>query len=157
MARVEASVEIDASIAEVWDLYFDPARWASWVDGFGSVVSSSDGYPDLGGTLVWRSTAAGRGQVRERVTDHQPRALHRVEFEDPDSAGELETKLEMLPSERGRRLRVSQVLTYVLTTGGPLRPITDLLFIRPQLRRSLERSLIELRLEAERSGTTQLG
>lgn len=157
MAKVEASVEIDASLAEVWDLYFDPARWASWVDGFGSVVSSYDGYPENGGTLVWRSTPAGRGQVRECVADHRPRSLHRVDFEDPDSAGELETKFEMLPSERGRRLRVSQALTYRLTTGGPLRPVTDVLFIRPQMRRSLERSLVELRLEAERSGSTQLG
>jgi uncharacterized protein YndB with AHSA1/START domain len=156
MAKVEASVEIDATLAEVWDLYFDPARWASWVDGFGSVVSS-DGYPDRGGALVWRSTSAGRGQVTERVVEHQPRSLHRIEFEDPDSAGELETTFEMLPSESGRRIKVSQGLTYRLTTGGPLRPVTDVLFIRPQMRRSLERSLIELRLEAERTGGGQLG
>jgi uncharacterized protein YndB with AHSA1/START domain len=156
MAKVEASVEIDATLAEVWDLYFDPARWASWVDGFGSVMSSDD-YPDRGGALVWRSTSAGRGQVTERVAEHQPRSLHRIEFEDPDSAGELETTFEMLPSESGRRIKVRQAMTYRLTTGGPLRPVTDVLFIRPQMRRSLERSLIELRLEAERTGGTQPG
>lgn len=151
MARVEASVEIGATLAEVWDLYFDPARWASWVDGFSSVVSSA-GYPDRGGTLVWRSTPAGRGQVDERVLEHAPRTLHRVEFEDPGAAGELETTFEILPSERGRLIKVGQRMTYRLTTGGPLRPVTDMLFIRTQMRRSLERSLVELRLEAERFG-----
>lgn len=156
MARVEASVEIDAPLADVWNLYFDPARWASWVDGFSS-VASSDGYPEPGGMLTWRSTAAGRGQVRERVAEHLPRSLHRIEFEDPESSGELETTFGMLPSESGRRVKVSQGLTYRLTSGGPLRAVTDVLFIRPQMRRSLERSLIELRLEAERSGGTQLG
>ena len=154
MAKVEASVEIDATLAEVWDLYFDPARWASWADGFGSVVSS-DAYPERGGKLIWRSTSAGRGQVTERVVEHQPRSLHRIEFEDPDSAGELETTFEMLPGESGRRINVRQGLTYRLTTGGPLRPVTDVLFIRPQMRGSLERSLVELRLEAERTGGTQ--
>ena len=157
MAKVEASVEIDAALAEVWELYFDPPRWASWVDGFASVVSFDDGYPERGGKLLWRSTSAGRGQVTETVVDHQPRSRHRIEFEDPESAGELETTFEMLPSEEGRRLRVTQAMTYRLTSGGPLRAVTDVLFIRPQMRRSLERSLIELRLEAERSGGTQLG
>jgi hypothetical protein len=41
-----------------------------------------------------------------------------------------------------------------LSRGGPLRPLTDVLFIRPQMRGSLSRSLAELRLEAERSGST---
>ena len=153
MARVDAGVEIAAPLAEVWDLYFDPARWASWVDQFGSVVSES-GYPETGGELVWRSNASGRGEVSERVLAHQPRSLHRIEFEDPQVAGELETRFEMQPAgEGGERLtKVTQSLTYRLTTGGPLRAVTDLLFIRGQMRGSLQRSLADLRLEAERSG-----
>jgi len=66
MAKVEASVEIPAPLAEVWDLYFDAARWPAWVDGL-AAVASANGYPEAGGELVWRSTAAGRGRVRERV------------------------------------------------------------------------------------------
>ena len=90
MAKVEASVEIPAALAEVWDLYFDRDRWPAWVDGFAAVVSAA-GYPKPGGELVWRSTAAGRGQVRERVLDHEPRSLHRIEYEDPESRGRLAT------------------------------------------------------------------
>ena len=156
MSKAEATVEIEAPLAEVWDLYFDRDRWPSWVDGFASVVSSA-GYPDGGGTLTWRSTPAGRGEVRERVVAHEPRSLHRIEYRDPGSQGTLETTFEMLPAaaaETGRRTRVTQRLDYRVTSGGPLAPITDFLFIRGQMRGSLERSLADLRMEAERTGAS---
>lgn len=153
MAKVEATVEIAAPLADVWDLYFDRALWPAWVDQFSAVVSDS-GYPEAGGELVWRSNPAGRGQVTEKVTTHQPRSLHRIEFEDPSTAGELETRFEMQPAGAGgeRLTCVTQALTYRLTSGGPLRAVTDVLFIRSQMRGSLQRSLGELRLEAERTG-----
>jgi uncharacterized protein YndB with AHSA1/START domain len=146
MAKVEASVEIPAALAEVWDLYFDRDRWPAWVDGFAAVVSAA-GYPEPGGELVWRSTAAGRGQVRERVLDHEPRSLHRIGYEDPESRGRLATEFAIVPG--GERLtRVTQRLEYEIKGGGILSSVTDLLFIRSQMRRSLERSLGALRLEA---------
>ena len=146
MAKVEASVEIPAALAEVWDLYFDRDRWPAWVDGFAAVVSAA-GYPEPGGELVWRSTAAGRGQVRERVLDHEPRSLHRIGYEDPESRGRLATEFAIVPG--GERLTsVTQRLEYEIKGGGILSLVTDLLFIRSQMRRSLERSLGALRLEA---------
>jgi len=146
MAKVEAAVEIPAALAEVWDLYFDRDRWPAWVDGFAAVVSAA-GYPEPGGELVWRSTAAGRGQVRERVLDHAPRSLHRIGYEDPESRGRLATEFAIVPG--GERLTsVTQRLEYEIKGGGILSPVTDLLFIRSQMRRSLERSLGALRLEA---------
>lgn len=160
MARAEATIEIAAPLAEVWAIYFDRARWASWVDGFAAVVSAAENYPETGSELVWRSGRAGRGEVRERVLAHEPRSLHRIAYTDPGSHGELETRLEMLPaeaSERGRRTRVDQRLDYGLIGGGPFSPLTDLLFIRSQMRRSLTRSLTELKLEAERTGATSAG
>jgi len=151
MAKVEASVEIPAPLADVWDLYFDPDRWASWVDGFAAVVSES-GYPEAGGELVWRSTEAGRGRVKESVVAHEPRTLHRVRYEDPESAGEFETTFEMVPSGGDRVTKVTQRLAYGLQGGGPLGAVTDLLFIRSQMRRSLERSLSDLRAESADGG-----
>ena len=149
MAEVEATVDIPAPLADVWDLYFDPQRWPAWVDGFAS-VASSNGYPEAGGRLSWRSTPAGRGDVSERVLEHEPRRLHRVAFTDPGAEGELEVRFEMVPGgEADRRTRVSQRLSYRLSSGGPLRAITDRLFIRAQMRGSIERSLAELRTEAE--------
>ena len=149
MATVEASVEVPAPLADVWDLYFDADRWPSWVDGFAAVVSA-DGYPEAGGELVWRSTAAGRGQVRERVVAHEPRSLHRIEFEDPESRGTLETPFEISPSgdgaaDEGRPSGSHYELDRAAARSAP---ITDFLFIRTQMRRSLERSLGALRLEA---------
>lgn len=161
MSKVEATVEIAAPLAQVWDLYFDRDRWPAWVDGFASAISDS-GYPETGGTLTWRSTPAGRGTVSERVTAHEPRSLHRIDYDDPESNGTLEVTFEMLPAAADvagsrRRTAVRQRLDYVIKTGGPLRGALDLLFVRSQMRRSLQRSLLELRLEAERIGGTQAG
>jgi uncharacterized protein YndB with AHSA1/START domain len=151
MATIEASVEIPVPLADVWDLYFDQERWASWVDGFAAVVSES-GYPEIGGELIWRSTEAGRGRVKEAVVAHDPRSLHRIKYEDPESAGQLETSFSMMPATDERITKVVQRLTYGLRGGGPLAAVTDFLFIRLQMRRSLERSLNDLRIEAADGG-----
>jgi hypothetical protein len=145
MGKVAASVGIDASLAEAWEHYFDPRGWPAWVDGFGA-VGSADGYPERGGTLTWRSRPAGRGEVTERVLDHEPRRLHRIAFSDPESEGTLTVRFEI---GTGEGTRVTQELEYRLRGGGPIAPLTDALFVRSQMRRSLERSLTRFKLEAE--------
>ena len=144
MSRVTESVKVEASLAEVWDYYFDPRGWPAWVDGFAS-VAASDGYPDAGGSLRWRSIPAGRGEVSERVLEHDARRVHRVGFEDPASTGELRTEFAI----DGRGTRVTQDLEYRLRSRGPFAKLTDALFIRSQMRGSLRRSLDRLRLETE--------
>ena len=98
MPTLTDSVLARASLKEAWDYYFEPSGWPAWVDGFHAVESAS-GYPDEGGTLIWRSTPAGRGRVTETVLAHEPRKLHRIEFSDPESRGELTTDI------RARRAR----------------------------------------------------
>jgi hypothetical protein len=112
------------------------------VDGFGR-VQASDGYPAAGGSLRWSSIPAGRGEVAERVLEHEPRRLHRVAFRDPASSGELRTGFAI----EGRGTRVTQQLDYRLSDSGPLSWLTDRLFIRSQMRGSIRRSLERLRLE----------
>ncbi|HZA90818.1 MAG TPA: SRPBCC family protein [Solirubrobacterales bacterium] len=149
MPTVRESVHVAASLAESWALYFDPSVWASWVDGFAR-VEASEGYPERGGTLRWRSTPAGRGVVEERVLEHDPRRRHRVAFSDPESDGELLTMFEIEAGpgdEPGTR--VGQELTYRVREAGLLTPLTDIFFIRPQMRRSLRRSLERFGAEAE--------
>ena len=68
MGKVAEELLIPASLAEVWDLYFEPQRWRAWVDEFHAVESISDDFPEVGGKLVWRSGPAGRGQVVETVS-----------------------------------------------------------------------------------------
>lgn len=144
MSRVSASVEVNATLAEVWDYYFDADAWPAWVDGFGRVETSS-GYPEAGGSLRWASGPAGRGTVAERVIEHEPRKLHRVAFEDPETSGELETTFTI----QGERTLVTQKQEYRLQHRGPFARLTDFLFIRSQMRGSLARSLGRLKLEVE--------
>jgi uncharacterized protein YndB with AHSA1/START domain len=145
MPVVADTVRIEAPLAEVWEVFFQPDAWPAWVDGFARVESES-GYPEVGGELRWESTPAGRGRVTERVVEHEPRRLHRVEFADPESSGEFKATFEIAGEGA---TAVTQEMTYRLASGGPLRPLTDALFIRPQIRRSLHRSLGRLGIEAE--------
>ena len=135
---------VRASLAETWDHYFDPRGWPGWVDGFQSVVKT-DAYPQPGGTLRWRSTPAGRGEVLERVLEHEPRRRHLVEFSDPAMEGELETRFEI----EGDGTRVSQRLDYHLLGRGPIARLGGVLFVRGQVRQSLERSLEAFRRTVE--------
>ena len=144
MSKVSESVVVAASLAEVWDHYFDARGWPAWVDGFGRVETSA-GYPEAGGSLRWRSIPAGRGEVTEHVLEHEPRRLHRVAFRDPESAGELRTTFEIA----GQGTVVTQELEYRLRQRGPFAWLTDRLFIRSQVRGSVARTLARLRLEVE--------
>ena len=144
MGQANASILIPVSLAEVWGLYFDQRGWGTWVDGFGG-VDSGEGYPEAGSTLRWHSNPAGRGAVEERVLVHEPRRFHRVAFSDQHSEGELSVRFEI----EGDGTRVTQEFSYRVLGGGPLGPLTDRLFIRSQVRGSLERSLEGLRHAAE--------
>jgi hypothetical protein len=108
-------------------------------------VERSEGYPEAEGTLVWSSNSAGRGTVSERVLAHEPRTLHRVEFSDPQSNGELTTRFAI----EGEATRVTLELVYTVGRGGPLSWITDVLFARSQVIGSLRRSLADFRLAVE--------
>jgi uncharacterized membrane protein len=144
MGSASQSILVDASLAETWDHYFDLRGWPAWVDGF-KAVEAADGYPEEGGTLRWRSVGAGRGQVSERVLEHEQRRRHRIAFEDPQSAGELETTFAI----EGDGTRVTLTVDYRLPRGGPFAWLTDRLFVRGQVARSLGRSLLQLKHEVE--------
>jgi hypothetical protein len=139
VGAVEHEVVAPVSLAEAWEAYFDPRTWAEWVDAFAGVVSF-EGYPDAGGTLVWRTGAAGRGEVTETVEAHEPRRLHRIAFSDPTMTGTLETTFAI----EGEGVRVGQAMTYRLAERG-LFAFLGALFVRSQVRRSVERSLTAFR------------
>jgi Polyketide cyclase / dehydrase and lipid transport len=144
MATVEESVWVGASLAEVWDCYFDARRWGSWVDGFQTALEA-EGYPEPGGVLRWRSVAAGRGEVTERVLEHERRRRHRIAFSDPGMEGELETRFAI----EGEGTRVTQRLTYKVSDRGPMALLGALLFVRGPVRASVQRSLLAFRRAAE--------
>ena len=144
MAIVEESVLVGASLAETWDRYFDARGWGSWVDGFQAAIDA-EGYPEAGGVLRWRSIPAGRGEVTERVLEHEHRRRHLIAFADPAMEGELETVFEI----EGEGTRVSQRLEYRLLDRGPIARLGAVLFVRSQIRQSVQRSLLAFRRAAE--------
>lgn len=144
MARVEVTVQIEATLAEAWDHYFYERGWPAWVEGFGS-VGVSKGYPEAGGTLSWCSGNSGRGTVQERVLEHEPRRLHRIAFTDPASEGELTTAFAI----KGEGTEVSSKLSYKLLGKGPFDRIAAIFFVKGQFKGSLERSLEAFKHEVE--------
>ena len=78
------------------------------------------------------------------MLEHEPRRVHRIRYSDPHSEGEQLTTFEI----EGEGTKVKMELVYGLHKPGVLGPITDRLFIRSQMQRSLQRSLIGLRAEA---------
>jgi len=147
MATVEVATQVDASLADTWDHFFREPAWRTWVDGFGAVVAN-DGYPEKGGSLRWRATPAGRGEVSERVLEHEHRRRHLVSFADPTMEGELETRFAIA----GEGTRVVQALTYQVVARGPIARIGAVLFVNGQIRASMERSLLGFREFVEGSG-----
>lgn len=148
MATAEASIRLPVSVAEAWDAYFWAPGWPRWVDGFAAVVGS-EGYPELGGILRWQSIPAGRGEVSERVLEHEHRRLHRVGFADPTMAGEFETRFAIT----GDGAELTQTLDYRVVAAGPITRVAAALFVRSQVRASLERSLSGFREFVEESGS----
>jgi Polyketide cyclase / dehydrase and lipid transport len=144
MATVEEAILVRASLAETWDRYFDARGWGSWVDGFQAAIEA-EGYPEAGGVLRWRSIPAGRGEVVERVLEHEPRRRHLIAFADPAMEGELETRFEI----EGEGTRVRQRLEYRLLDRGPIARLGAVLFVRSQVRQSVQRSLLAFRRAAE--------
>jgi hypothetical protein len=136
---VRASADLAASQGLAQRLWTDLARWPTFVDGFGHVVEVSESWPEAGSKLVWESTPAGRGRVTERVVEHDEGWFVTDVFED-QLAGR-----QSLWFEPGA---VLMELEYQLARGGPLRWLTDALFIRRALAMSLERTLRRFSTEA---------
>ena len=103
MAKVEQQVLVPASLADAWDLYFEPRLWPDWVDSFGSVIEI-DGYPGRRrqAALEVRSLPAGARWWR-RSSSTSTRRKHRIEFSDPSLAGEMTVTF----ADRGRGRRRS--------------------------------------------------
>jgi hypothetical protein len=125
-------------------LWTELSRWPTFVDGFGHVVEVSEDWPQPGSKVIWESTPAGRGRVTERVVEHDDRQFATEVFED-----QLHGRQTLFFGEG----RVVMELDYELTSGGPLRALTDLLFIRRALTMALERTLRRFSTEAADEAT----
>lgn len=137
MSKVKASAAIGDSIFNAEELWYDTTRWASFVPGFGHVVSVDADWP-RGGSLTWDSRPGGRGRVIEDVVWFSPREGQDVEFEDPEVTGTQ--RLRFAPGE------VSLELEYRLKEGNVLR---DLLLVRRRMHRIVRATVRRFAIELE--------
>ena len=155
MGKARARIEVTGPISEAEALWYDPRRWASFVDGFGHAVKQEGPWPKAESRVVWDSVRGGRGRVVERVERHEPRTGQTVAVEDPKLRGTQTVSFKAL--EDPPRTEMVVELEYKLkgmTFGGP---IVDVLFVRRALNDSIRRTLMRFRreLEAERELTDQ--
>lgn len=132
--RVSVTTTVPGRVAEAEALWYDPHRWAAWIDGFGHVAKLEGEWPQVGARLLWDSRPQGRGRVLERVVSYEPRGGQSVAVEDEKLTG-VQT-VAFAPN--GDEVRVSLTLEYSLKEGNR---ILDLLFVRRALRDSLQRTL----------------
>lgn len=144
MATVRSTWDLAAPVALASRLWTDPEHWPAFVDGFGHVVEVDPSWPEPGSTVVWQSTPAGRGRVVERVAERE---------EDRVVTDVVEDQLRGRQSVLFEPGRVTMELDYTLTTGGPLRAVTDFLFIRRALTMALDRTLAAFSAEAAQEAT----
>jgi hypothetical protein len=143
MRTVSAEAEIDLAPETALELWTSTERWATFVEGFARVVERDDAWPEEGGKLVWESRPEGRGRVTERVLERGRGLIRARVFED---------RLHGVQTARFGDGRFHLTLEYELTGGGPLRAVTDVLFIgralRDMLRRTVRRFAVEAQEEA---------
>ncbi len=135
----------DVSLSAAEALWYDRERWPLFIDGFGSIISAAGEPPLAGSSVLWHSTPAGRGEVRETVIDYRPGVGQELEVEDRAINGRQRVGFA---AEAGQ-VSVQLELDYRLKGSSPLRAITDWLFIRRAQSESLQRTLTAFRLELE--------
>ena len=138
MGRARAHELVDGPAEAVEALWCEPARWPSWIDGFGHVVALGEGWPGAGAVLDWQSRPGGRGRVRERVQRREPAARLVLNVEDEQLRGTQEVTFS--DREDGAVL-VSLTLEYSLKERNAFTPVVDRLFIRRAMAASLQRTL----------------
>jgi hypothetical protein len=146
--RVSVTTTVPGRVAEAEELWYDPHRWAAWIDGFGHVAKLEGEWPQVGARMLWDSRPQGRGRVAEQVVAYEPRGGQTVEVEDERLTGVQTVAFEPV----GDEVRVILTLEYSLKEGNR---VVDFLFIRRSLRDSLNRTLTrfshERRAEATRA------
>jgi uncharacterized membrane protein len=145
MGVVREAVVVPLVPARAFALWADLTRWPTFIDGFARVERVDDGWPAEGAKLIWQSTPDGRGRVTERVTASEPGVVLATQVFEEQLTGVQTTSFEA-DEEEGTLVELE--LDYELTSGGALRGLTDVLFIRRAQRDALVRTLRRFATEA---------
>jgi hypothetical protein len=134
---VRATTTVPGRVVDAEELWYDPHRWAAWIDGFGHVAKLEGDWPQAGARLLWDSRPQGRGRVAERVIEYEARTGQTLAVEDARLEGTQRVAFE----PQGDEVLVSLTLEYTLKERSVITPLLDLVFIRRALRDSLQRTL----------------
>ena len=137
MPRVTATIELPGRVYEAEACWYDVERWPEWVDGLARVIEVRGDWPKPGSEVTWESHPAGRGTVRERVTDYEPRSGLRSDVDDESITGRQSVTFQ--PEGDGVQIRFA--LEYRLKRRSPVSWLVDLVFIRRLMGASLGRTL----------------
>ncbi len=152
--RVVSAVQIfPGSVHEAETLWYDTARWPSWVDGLDHVTEVEPRWPQLGASVTWQSGPAGRGRVVERVVAYEPLSGQTVEVQDDSIRGRQ--SVAFAPAEEA--VEVMLTLAYEIRQRSLLTPLVDVLFIRRAFRASLDATLRRFGLELEAARGADVG
>jgi hypothetical protein len=143
MGRVKAEVKVAALASAAEELWYDTARWPTFVDGLAHVAKVEGDWP-RSGRVVWDAKVDGRGRVEERVSRHEARVGQTLDVEDDKIRG-VQT-IEFHPDGDGCKVVLS--LDYTLKMDPPQRQVIDL-FARRPMRDSLKRTLTRFQHELE--------
>ena len=144
MGTVREATGVALSPERAFALWADVRRWPTFVDGFARPKRLDHEWPGEGAKLVWESTPEGRGIVTERVVEAEPGRLLVTDVYEERCAGRQAVSFE--PDGDGALVQIEY--EYELARGGPLRGITDVLFIRRAQSDALVRTLRRFATEA---------
>src|SRR5437764_11016213 len=123
MRVVSAVQTFPGSVHEAETVWYDTARWPSWVEGLDRVMEVDSHWPQLGASVTWQSGPAGRGRVVERVAAYVPLSGQTVEVQDDSIRGRQ--TVEFVPADEA--VEVTLTLEYEIKQRSGLTPLVDLL------------------------------
>jgi Polyketide cyclase / dehydrase and lipid transport len=143
MGRVRAEVQVAALASAAEELWYDTARWPTFVDGLAHIAKVEGDWPRAG-RVLWDAKVDGRGRVDEHVVEHEARVGQTLRVEDERITGTQ--RVEFYPTDDGCRLVLA--LEYRLKMDPPQRQLIDVFSRRP-MRDSLKRTLARFKRELE--------
>jgi Polyketide cyclase / dehydrase and lipid transport len=149
MPSVKEAVIVPLTPEAASSMWTDLRSWPTFVEGFAHTTNVEGNWPEPGSKVVWESIPSGRGRVTETVAEHHMAVEFVTHVEDDALTGTQTAKFET----EAEGTRVELELHYELRRGGPLRAVSDFLFIRRALADSLHRTLRRFAVEAAETGS----
>ena len=150
MTRVEASVEVNAPVAEVFAYASDWRRWEEWWQGVSDFRPTTVVTRGNGTRYAYKAWIAGiKMNLETEIHDF----VENVGWKGAVTKGPPH-RTEWVFEDNGETTRLTYILEYALPVPW-LGPLLDSLLMRPGWQRMLEKSLNNLKSRFEGPGRTE--